>query len=48
MTTIALLRADFFRVPLPITLTDSTHGEMKHFELIEICGTALANRASNR
>ena len=36
MTTIAALRADFYHVPLPVVLTDSTHGEMKYFELITV------------
>lgn len=36
MTTIATLRADFYHVPLPVVLTDSTHGEMKYFELITV------------
>ncbi len=33
MARIELLTADFYRVPLPETLTDSTHGEMRAFEL---------------
>jgi L-alanine-DL-glutamate epimerase-like enolase superfamily enzyme len=36
MSTIAALRADFYHVPLPVVLTDSTHGEMKYFELITV------------
>jgi L-alanine-DL-glutamate epimerase-like enolase superfamily enzyme len=31
---IASLEADHFRIPLPITLSDSTHGDITHFELI--------------
>lgn len=34
MNKIATLRSDLYRIPLPVTLTDSTHGEMTHFELI--------------
>jgi L-alanine-DL-glutamate epimerase-like enolase superfamily enzyme len=33
MPTIATLETGFYRVPLPETLTDSTHGEMRAFEL---------------
>ena len=33
MPTIASLETGFYRVPLPETLTDSTHGEMRAFEL---------------
>jgi len=36
MTTIATLRADFYHVPLPVVLTDSTHGTMTYFELITV------------
>jgi L-alanine-DL-glutamate epimerase-like enolase superfamily enzyme len=36
MATIAELRSDFYRIPLPVVLTDSTHGEMKYFELITV------------
>jgi L-alanine-DL-glutamate epimerase-like enolase superfamily enzyme len=36
MTTIASLRPDYYRIPLPVTLTDSTHGEMTHFELVTV------------
>jgi L-alanine-DL-glutamate epimerase-like enolase superfamily enzyme len=28
------LQADHFSIPLPVTLSDSTHGEITHFELI--------------
>ncbi len=34
MTTIAAVRAGFYRIPLPVVLTDSTHGEMSNFELV--------------
>ena len=36
MSTIATVRSGFYHVPLPIALTDSTHGEMKYFELITV------------
>lgn len=34
MPAIASLRSDFYRIPLPVVLTDSTHGDMRYFELI--------------
>ncbi len=34
MSTIASLEPGFYRVPLPTVLTDSTHGEMRAFELL--------------
>jgi L-alanine-DL-glutamate epimerase-like enolase superfamily enzyme len=36
MTAIASLRSDFYRIPLPAVLTDSTHGEITSFELITV------------
>jgi L-alanine-DL-glutamate epimerase-like enolase superfamily enzyme len=30
------VRADHFRIPLPVVLSDSTHGEISHFELITL------------
>jgi L-alanine-DL-glutamate epimerase-like enolase superfamily enzyme len=36
MSTLASLRADLHRVPLPVALTDSTHGRMAHFELVTV------------
>jgi len=33
-TTIASLRSDLYRIPLPVPLSDSTHGTITHFELI--------------
>jgi L-alanine-DL-glutamate epimerase-like enolase superfamily enzyme len=33
---IARLSADLFKVPLPVPLSDSTHGVMEHFELITV------------
>ena len=32
--TIQDVRCDHYRIPLPVTLSDSTHGEITHFELI--------------
>ncbi|MBL8386050.1 MAG: mandelate racemase/muconate lactonizing enzyme family protein [Burkholderiales bacterium] len=34
MNTIASVRADLYRIPLPVTLSDSTHGTLTHFELV--------------
>ena len=34
MATIASLETGFYRVPLPVPLSDSTHGTMRAFELI--------------
>jgi L-alanine-DL-glutamate epimerase-like enolase superfamily enzyme len=36
MTTITSLEPGFYRVPLPTVLTDSTHGEMRAFELCTV------------
>jgi L-alanine-DL-glutamate epimerase-like enolase superfamily enzyme len=36
MSTIASLSSDFHRIPLPEVLTDSSHGEMKYFELVTV------------
>jgi len=33
MAIIQSIEAGFYRIPLPVVLTDSTHGEMKAFEL---------------
>jgi L-alanine-DL-glutamate epimerase-like enolase superfamily enzyme len=33
MANIASIRCGFYRIPLPVVLTDSTHGEMRAFEL---------------
>jgi L-alanine-DL-glutamate epimerase-like enolase superfamily enzyme len=33
MANIAAISCGFFRIPLPVVLTDSTHGEMRAFEL---------------
>lgn len=32
--TIAAVTVDRYRIPLPITLSDSTHGEISHFDLV--------------
>ncbi|MBT4490900.1 MAG: mandelate racemase/muconate lactonizing enzyme family protein [Rhodospirillaceae bacterium] len=34
--TIATVQADRYSIPLPETLSDSTHGEMSHFELVTV------------
>ncbi len=34
MNTITSIHADFYRIPLPVVLSDSMHGDMTHFELI--------------
>lgn len=34
MNTIDRVHSDLYRIPLPVTLTDSTHGEMTCFELV--------------
>ena len=34
MNRITSIGADLYRIPLPLTLTDSTHGAMTHFELV--------------
>ena len=36
MSTLASLCADHYRIPLPVALTDSTHGRMTHFELVTV------------
>src|SRR5215216_3795782 len=36
MALIKNIETGFYRVPLSVTLTDSTHGEMKAFELITV------------
>ena len=36
MRTIEEVRSDYFRVPLPVPLSDSTHGLMPNFELIVV------------
>lgn len=32
--TIAAVEVDHYRIPLPVVLSDSTHGEITHFELV--------------
>ena len=34
--TIAAVETGHYRIPLPVTLSDSTHGEITHFELITV------------
>lgn len=36
MSTLADIRADLYRIALPVTLSDSTHGDMSHFELVTV------------
>lgn len=36
MNKIASVHSDLYRIPLPVTLTDSTHGEMTHFQLVTV------------
>ena len=33
MPNLASIRCGFYRIPLPVVLSDSTHGEMRAFEL---------------
>src|SRR5215472_8946129 len=34
--TIASLQADHYRIPLPVVLSDSTHGDIAAFELVTV------------
>ncbi|MEZ5826474.1 MAG: mandelate racemase/muconate lactonizing enzyme family protein [Geminicoccaceae bacterium] len=36
MTTIEKLEVGAYRIPLPVTLSDSMHGDMSHFELVTV------------
>ena len=36
MSRISTVMAGYYRIPLPVVLTDSTHGEMKAFELVTV------------
>ncbi|MCO1659027.1 mandelate racemase/muconate lactonizing enzyme family protein [Pseudonocardia humida] len=36
MPVVTTVRTDFYQVPLPVVLTDSTHGEIPHFELVTV------------
>ncbi|MCC7039760.1 MAG: mandelate racemase/muconate lactonizing enzyme family protein, partial [Burkholderiales bacterium] len=36
MSTVAHVQADHYRIALPVTLSDSTHGDMTHFELVTV------------
>jgi L-alanine-DL-glutamate epimerase-like enolase superfamily enzyme len=35
-STIERLRCDHYRIPLPVVLSDSTHGDITHFELVAV------------
>ena len=35
--TIATIESGHYRIPLPLVLSDSTHGEMSHFVLVTVC-----------
>ena len=37
MATITHLQTDHYLIALPVTLSDSTHGQMTHFELVTTC-----------
>jgi L-alanine-DL-glutamate epimerase-like enolase superfamily enzyme len=36
MPVVTSVRTDFYQVPLPVVLTDSTHGTIPHFELVTV------------
>ncbi|HYF59272.1 MAG TPA: mandelate racemase/muconate lactonizing enzyme family protein [Burkholderiaceae bacterium] len=36
MALIAAVRSDLYRIALPVVLSDSTHGDMTHFELVTV------------
>lgn len=36
MSTVVSICTDFYQVPLPVTLTDATHGAIPHFELVTV------------
>jgi hypothetical protein len=36
MPAVASLQTDFYQVPLPVVLTDATHGAIPHFELVTV------------
>jgi L-alanine-DL-glutamate epimerase-like enolase superfamily enzyme len=36
MPAIASVRTDLYRIALPVVLSDSTHGDMSHFELVTV------------
>ena len=36
MMTIAFVGVDHYRVPLPVVLSDSTHGDIAEFELVTV------------
>ena len=46
MARIGNIETGHYRIPLPVTLSDSTHGEITHFELITVrCGMPTARKA---
>ena len=36
MTTIAFVGVDHYRIPLPVVLSDSIHGDIAEFELVTV------------
>lgn len=45
--TLTSVQADHYRIPLPVPLSDATHGEITHFELVTVrLATAEGPRAS--
>ena len=36
MTTISSVGVDHYRIPLPVVLSDSTHGDIAEFELVTV------------
>ena len=34
--TLAAVQVDHYRIPLPVVLSDSTHGDISHFELVTV------------
>ena len=36
MKTIAFVGVDHYRIPLPVVLSDSTHGDIAEFELVTV------------
>jgi hypothetical protein len=36
MMTIASVGVDHYRIPLPVVLSDSTHGDIAEFELVTV------------
>ena len=48
MALIKNVETGFYRIPLPVTLSDSTHGEIKAFELITIRASRFRRRGRCR